>query len=103
MKTSQNILQTVFKDVMADDKYKDVYPSTYIPFANIRSTTRSDVLRFVSKFNRLGAVRLGTAARDIACGTETAKIVSLNRLNSHHVTTYLEQNGVSQVRAKHKF
>lgn len=72
----QNII-TAFPDVVMSEQYKeaDLIACNYDTY--IRDTYRYGVLNFVSIFSGLVFSDLGPVAADIACGTGTAFVVSL--------------------------
>lgn len=67
-----------FKDVVTDAIYVDVDPHSCMPYVNIRNTTKSGVLRFLSIFSGRSASFLGPVASDNSCGSGTAVIIKSN-------------------------
>lgn len=83
-----------FKDVMMNSNYIEVDSFSCIPFASIRKTTQTCVLRFVSILFGRGANQLVPSEGGIACGSDTAIVVFYSGSGRIHVKTNFQERGL---------
>lgn len=106
---NDGIGQVAFRDVMSGAHYEEIDPFACFSFTNIRNTSKSGVLHFVSIFSKLEATILRPAAGAIACGTNSAIVVEMDEgdlevLKSHFASQGMSETALdSKIRSKPKW